>query len=132
MGVYHARDCRLGQSDTVNHVVDHSPALDATFAAVADPSRRAILTALTGGEASIKDLAQPFDVSLQAVSKHIGVLVDAGLVTREKRGRVHWCRLTPTPMKAAEEWLGGYREFWEDQLESLGGYLRSGQRKAAP
>jgi DNA-binding transcriptional ArsR family regulator len=97
--------------------------LDATFAAVSDPTRRKILDALTRGEAAVTELAEPFDVSLQAVSKHIGVLGAAGLVAREKRGRVHWCRLTATPMKEADDWLGGYREFWEQQLEALDAYL---------
>lgn len=100
-----------------------SRSLDATFAAVSDPTRREILAALTGGEASVTKLAEPFDVSLQAISKHIGVLAGSGLVAREKRGRVHWCRLTPAPMKAADEWLGDYRRFWEERLESLGDYL---------
>jgi DNA-binding transcriptional ArsR family regulator len=104
-------------------MVEYSPTLDTTFAAVSDPTRRAILTALTEGEASVTQLAKPFDVSLQAVSKHVAVLVDAGLVTREKRGRVQWCSLAAAPLKAADEWLGGYREFWEAQLESLDAYL---------
>jgi DNA-binding transcriptional ArsR family regulator len=68
-------------------------------------------------------LAEPFDVSLQAVSKHIGVLEAAGLVTREKRGRVQWCRLTPAPLREADRWLGGYREFWDEQLEALDAYV---------
>jgi DNA-binding transcriptional ArsR family regulator len=104
-------------------LVERQPTLDATFAAVSDPTRRDIVAALTEGEASVTKLAEPFDVSLQAVSKHIGVLAGAGLVAREKRGRVQWCRLTATPMKAADEWLGGYRDFWEEQLESLDAYL---------
>jgi DNA-binding transcriptional ArsR family regulator len=99
--------------------------LDVTFAAVSDPTRREILAALTGGERSVTQLAEPFDVSLQAISKQIGVLDAAGLVAREKRGRVHWCRLTATPMKEADEWLGDYRVFWEEQLESLDAYLAS-------
>jgi DNA-binding transcriptional ArsR family regulator len=116
----------------LNQVVEHTPSLDTTFAAVSDPTRRAILTALTEGEASITQLAEPFDVSLQAVSKHVGVLADAGLVTRVKRGRVHWCSLTAAPLKAADEWLGGYREFWEAQLESLDAYLAGGKRGLEP
>ena len=111
-------------------MVELQGSLDATFAAFSDPTRRGILAALTGGEASITQLAEPFDVSLQAVSKHIGVLDAAGLVAREKRGRVQWCRLTPAPMKAADEWLGGYREFWEEQLDSLDAYLAGRRRKA--
>jgi DNA-binding transcriptional ArsR family regulator len=112
-------------------MVEHQPGLDATFAAVSDPTRRAILSALSHGEASVTQLAEPFDVSLQAVSKHIGVLSSAGLVTREKRGRVHWCRLTATPMRAAGDWLGGYREFWEEQLESLDAYLAGTSKRGA-
>ena len=99
------------------------PSLDATFAGVSDPTRRSILSALTGGEVSVKELAEPFDMSLQAVSKHVGVLSAAGLVAREKRGRVQWCRLTAGPMKEADEWLVSYRGFWQEQLESLDAYL---------
>jgi DNA-binding transcriptional ArsR family regulator len=104
-------------------VVEYPPALDATFAAVSDPTRRDILRALTDGEASVTELAEPFGISLQAVSKHIGVLDAAGLVAREKEGRVQWCRLTAAPMKAADEWIGNYREFWDEQLEALEAYL---------
>jgi DNA-binding transcriptional ArsR family regulator len=110
-------------------VVEYSPSLDATFAAVSDPTRRGILAALTGGEASVTDLAEPYDVSLQAISKHIGVLAAAGLVAREKRGRVHWCRLEAAPLRPAGEWFGGYREFWEDQLASLDSYLAAGPKR---
>jgi DNA-binding transcriptional ArsR family regulator len=109
-------------------MVECAPSLDSTFAAVSDPTRRDILAALIEGEASVSQLAEPFDVSLQAVSKHVGVLAAAGLVAREKRGRVHWCRLAPAPMKAADEWLGTYREFWEEQLNSLGAYLARGEK----
>jgi DNA-binding transcriptional ArsR family regulator len=115
----------------LNHMVEYRPSLDATFGAVSDPKRRAILGALTEGEASVTQLAEPFDVSLQAVSKHIGVLAAAGLVAQEKRGRVNWCHLAAAPMKAADEWLGGYREFWEEQLESLHAYLTSGGKRRA-
>jgi DNA-binding transcriptional ArsR family regulator len=104
-------------------MVEREPTLDTTFAAVSDPTRRGILAALTEGEASVTQLAEPFDVSLQAISKHIGVLADAGLVVRERAGRTHWCRLRAAPMKPAGEWIGGYREFWEEQLESLDAYL---------
>ena len=113
---------------TLNQMVEFSASLDSTFAAVSDPTRRGILEALSDGEASVSDLADPYDVSLQAISKHIGVLAAAGLVAREKRGRVHWCRLTPAPLAAADGWIGGYREFWEDRLESLDSYV-AGKRK---
>ena len=110
-------------------MVNHRSQLDATFSALADPSRRQILDTLSAGEASIAHLAEPFDVSLQAVSKHIRVLEDAGLLVREKEGRVQWCRLTATPMKAAEEWIGGYREFWEQQLDALEAYVSGPRRR---
>jgi DNA-binding transcriptional ArsR family regulator len=112
-------------------VVEFQPSLDSTFAAVSDPTRRDILTALTAGEASVTQLAAPFDVSLQAVSKHVGVLAAAGLVAREKRGRVQWCSLAAAPMKAADDWLGTYREFWEEQLDSLDAYLAKGGKRGA-
>ena len=104
-------------------MVERSSTLDGTFAAVSDPTRRAILDALAAREASVTQLADPFEISLQAVSKHIRVLEGAGLVARERRGRVQWCRLTPEPMRAADEWLGGYREFWDEQLGALDAYL---------
>jgi DNA-binding transcriptional ArsR family regulator len=109
-------------------MVERQATLDDTFAAMSDPTRRAILERLARGEASVTELAEPFDVSLQAVSKHVGVLAAAGLVSREKRGRVQWCRLTAAPMKAADEWLGGYRAFWEDQLDALDAYLGGDRR----
>lgn len=109
-------------------MVERSDVLDGTFAAVADPTRRAILDELVHGEASVTKLAEPFDMTLQAVSKHIGVLAGAGLVARERRGRMQWCRLTPEPMRAADEWLGGYRGFWTEQLAALDAYLGGGRR----
>jgi DNA-binding transcriptional ArsR family regulator len=111
-----------------NQVVERPGALDSTFAAVADPTRRAILAALAGGEASVGELAAPFDVSFQAVSKHVAVLANAGLVDREKRGRIQVCRLVPDPLREADAWLGGYRVFWEDKLDSFAAYLRRENR----
>jgi DNA-binding transcriptional ArsR family regulator len=105
-------------------MVEYQETLDATFGALSDPTRRGILTALRGGEASVTQLAGPFDVSLQAISKHIGVLAGAGLVAREKHGRVQWVRLTPVPMRAANDWLIDYRVFWEEQFDALDAYLR--------
>ncbi len=109
-------------------MVEHSSPLDATFGAVADPTRRAILATLTEGEASVTQLAKPFEVSLQAISKHVTVLADAGLVAREKKGRVHWCRLVATPLETADRWIGGYRAFWETQLDSLDAFLEDRAR----
>ena len=110
-------------------MVEHRASLDSTFTALSDPTRRDILETLTEGEASVTELAQPFEVSLQAISKHIGVLANAGLVAREKRGRVQWCRLAPAPLKNADEWLGGYRRFWEEQLASLDVYMTGRPRE---
>ncbi len=98
--------------------------LDRTFAALAHPIRRAILTRLaTEGSASVSDLAEPFDVSLMAVSKHLKVLAEAGLVSREKDGRVQRCSFEPASVDAAAEWIERHRRYWEQQLESLAAYL---------
>ncbi len=97
--------------------------LDATFMALADPTRRAIVARLAEGEAPLSDLAAPFDMSLTAVSKHVRVLTDAGLVAVEKRGRTRHCRLEAAPMRGAVDWLNGYRRFWEGQFDALARHL---------
>ncbi len=97
--------------------------LDATFAALADPTRRAIVARLADGETSLSALAEPFDMSLTAVSKHVRVLCDAGLVAMEKRGRTRHCRLDAVPMKEASDWLAHYRSFWTARFGSLADYL---------
>ena len=97
--------------------------LDTTFAALADPTRRAIIARLASGEASLSSLAEPFDMSLTAVSKHVRVLNDAGIVVIEKRGRTRHCRLDAAPMKSASDWLEHYREFWTARLDALADYL---------
>jgi DNA-binding transcriptional ArsR family regulator len=99
--------------------------LDATFAALSDPTRRAILARLAQGEATVTELAEPFPFSLPAVSKHLRVLESAGLLTREINGRIHRCRLAPEPMKTASEWIEHYRVFWEKQFDALAKYLES-------
>jgi DNA-binding transcriptional ArsR family regulator len=99
--------------------------LDAVFAALADPTRRAIVTRLAEGEASVSELARPFDVSLPAVTKHLSVLERAGLLEHHKQGRVRRCRLVAEPMRHADEFLSTYRVFWERRLESLAHHLRS-------
>jgi DNA-binding transcriptional ArsR family regulator len=103
--------------------------LDATFSALADPTRRAILTRLARGECSVTDLARPFDVSLPAVSKHLRVLERAGLLARRREGRVHRCRLVARPLKDAEQWIERYRRFWEERFRSLDRYLREPEGK---
>lgn len=97
--------------------------LDRTFAALGDPTRRAILIRLRGGERTVGDLAQPFRISLPAISKHLAVLEDAGLIERQKNGRTRSCRLRAAPLGAASRWLEVYRVFWEGAFDRLGAYL---------
>src|SRR5690242_14566293 len=99
--------------------------LDAVFSALADPTRRAIVVRLSEGEASVSELAAPFDVSLPAVTKHLAVLERAGLLEHRKQGRVRRCSLVPTAMKAADDWLSTYRVFWEQRLDSLADHFDS-------
>lgn len=94
-------------------------ALDAVFAALADPVRRAILARLDGAELKVSELAAPFAISLQAVSKHIQVLVRAGLVTQERSGRISRCRLDAGPIYAAAVWLNRYSKYWQAQFDLL-------------
>lgn len=108
----------------LNHMVKHADAqLDATFAALSDPTRRGILAQLALGETSVSELAAPYEMSLPAVSKHLRVLQHAGLVTRRKNGRVHRCRLVAEPMQGAAQWIDYYRRFWEAQLDALEKFL---------
>src|SRR5882672_1042065 len=97
--------------------------LDLVFAALADPVRRAILERLDGAELLVSELAEPFDMSLQAVSKHIQVLVRAGLVTQERSGRISRCRLEAGPIYAAAVWLNRYSKYWQTQFDTLAGWL---------
>ncbi len=103
--------------------------LDRTFGALADPTRRAILARLAGGEASVTELAAPFPISLPAVSKHLKVLERAGLISRERRAQWRPCRLEAAPLKEASDWLEEYRRQWEERLDRLDGYLRDLQGK---
>ncbi len=104
-----------------------SDGLNEIFGALADPTRRAILARLALGETSVGELAEPFEMSLPAVSKHLGVLETAGLVQREKQGRVRRCQLDSRPLEAAAGWIEEYRRFWESQLDSLARYLEETQ-----
>ena len=101
----------------------YSGTLDRTFAAVADPTRRAILSRLARGEASVKELAAPFKMSLPAISKHLTVLERAGLLRRQKVGRVHHCQLVGQPLGEAAVWLQAYQPFWESKLDALDDFL---------
>jgi DNA-binding transcriptional ArsR family regulator len=100
--------------------------LDRTFAALADPTRRALLARLSESEAvSVSELAKPFAISLPAIMKHLDVLTDAGLVAREKNGRIVSCRLNAGPMQEANEWLNRYQRFWGERLDQLEALLES-------
>jgi DNA-binding transcriptional ArsR family regulator len=99
--------------------------LSTTFAALADPTRRAILARLALGEASVGELAEPFDMSLPAVSKHLKVLERAGLIARGREAQWRPARLEAGPLKDAADWIARYRRFWEQSLDRLGDYLRS-------
>jgi DNA-binding transcriptional ArsR family regulator len=98
--------------------------LNETFSALADPTRRAILARLSEGETSVTILAEPFDVSLPAVMKHLRVLEDAGLIIREKEGRVSRCRLNAAPLQDAAAWINPYERFWRTRLVALETHLR--------
>jgi DNA-binding transcriptional ArsR family regulator len=98
--------------------------LDRTFAALADPTRRSILESLVAGHRCVTDLARPHRMSLPAISKHLRVLEKAGLVRRQRRGRVHELTLEAKPMQDAQRWIETYRQFWEASLDRLDTYLK--------
>lgn len=98
--------------------------LSATFAALADPTRRAILARLAHGESSVTEIAAPFSISLPAVTKHLKVLERAGLVARSREAQWRPCRLKPAPLREVSDWVEHYREFWEQSLDRLEEYLQ--------
>jgi DNA-binding transcriptional ArsR family regulator len=103
--------------------------LSTTFAALADPTRRAILARLALGQTSVTELAEPFEMSLPAVSKHLKVLERAGLITRGREAQWRPCRIEAAALKSVDDWLGTYRKFWEERLDRLDDYLRELQAK---
>src|SRR5215813_6434543 len=103
--------------------------LSTTLSALADPTRRAILARLASGEASVSELAEPFDMSLPAISKHLKVLERAGLISRGRDAQFRPCRLEPRGLKSASDWLESYRIFWEQSLDHLEHYLQQLQGK---
>jgi DNA-binding transcriptional ArsR family regulator len=105
-------------------------ALDATFSALGDPTRRALVARLTGSNLSVSELAQPFPMSLQAVIKHLDVLAGAGLITRSKTGRTVSCELNATPIEQAREWIEGQQRAWNSRFDRLEAYLERIQRGA--
>jgi DNA-binding transcriptional ArsR family regulator len=115
---------RLNTNDTVM-----SDPLSATFAALADPTRRAILARLSSGEVSVSELAEPFDMTLPAVTKHLNVLERAGLIARGRDAQWRPCRLQAAPLKEASSWIDMYRQHWEQRLDRLDAYLQTLQAK---
>ena len=103
--------------------------LSVTFAALADPTRRAILARLSKGEASVTELAEPFDMSLPAISKHLKVLENAGLITRGRDAQWRPCRIEAARLKEVSDWLSHYRRFWEESFDRLDEYLHELQKK---
>src|SRR5215212_48269 len=103
--------------------------LSNTFAALADPTRRAILARLASGEAAVTELAEPFDMSLPAVSKHLKVLERAGLIARSRDAQWRPCHLEPAPLKEAADWIAHYKKFWEESFDRLDDYLRELKKK---
>jgi DNA-binding transcriptional ArsR family regulator len=113
-------------------MVQHDMAVDqlsTTFAALADPTRRAILARLATRECSVTELAEPFDMSMPAVSKHLRVLERAGLIARGREAQWRPCRIEATPLKQVAEWTEGYRHLWEARLDRLESYLQTMQAK---
>ena len=106
--------------------------LSATFAALADPTRRAIIARLALGETSVSELAEPFEMSLPAVSKHLKVLERAGLITRSREAQWRPCRIEPAALKDVDDWLDRYRRFWDERLDRLDDYLQVLQAQEAP
>ena len=106
--------------------------LSATFAALADPTRRAILARLASGERSVTELAEPFDMSLPAISKHLRVLERAGLISRRREAQSRPCRLEPRPLKEIVDWAEHYRHLWEGRLDRLDTYLQELTAKEKP
>jgi DNA-binding transcriptional ArsR family regulator len=103
--------------------------LDHTFAALADPTRRAILARLAAGEASVGELAAPHAISLPAISRHLKVLEEAALITRRREGKERRCRLDPRALREAADFLAFYREFWTHSLDRLAHHLETQQRR---
>jgi DNA-binding transcriptional ArsR family regulator len=108
-----------------------SDPLSATFAALADPTRRAILSRLALGETSVMELAEPFDISLPAISKHLKVLEQAGLISRGREAQWRPCRIAPVSLRAVDGWLGNFRRFWDENFNRLDDYLEELKAKEA-
>ena len=110
-------------------MVKHAEGLDETFSALSDPTRRKIVIALADGDRTVGELAAPFDMSLPAISKHLSVLERAGLITREREGRVRRCHLEREPLADAMQWIADYGRFWEESFDSLERLLARRQKR---
>jgi len=106
-------------------MIGMSAQLDTAFAALADPTRRTILTMLLEDDMAVTDVAEPFDMSLAAISKHLTILTKAGLISQEKRGRVKWCKLEPDALKAASVWMQGFGQFEPVNLDAFERFLET-------
>jgi len=107
----------------------NTAALDRTFSALADPTRRAILLRLAAGEATVNELASPFPISLPAISRHLRVLESAALIAQEREGQFRKCRLNPAGLRATADWLDFYRQFWSESFDRLEQHLKTSQPK---
>src|SRR5262245_38492063 len=128
-------DLRYLTNELINRRVNHVPTpapldtLSTTFAALADPTRRAILARLALGETSVSELSKPFDISAPAISKHLKVLERAGLITRGREAQWRPCRIEPGALRGVDDWLERYRRLWEERLDRLDAYLQTLQAK---
>jgi len=113
----------------VYQMVKQTELLDGVFRALADPTRRSIIARLAEGPATIGELGEPFDMTKPAITKHIKVLENAGLLTREIDGRLHRCEIDPRPLAEAQHWVAEVRAFWEDRFDDLANYLDTIQKK---
>lgn len=109
----------------LNGMVNYDETLTTVFSALSDPTRRAILTRLSSGEHSVSELAEPFDMSLPAISKHLRILQKSGLIQRRKDGRIHYLSLVADPMQTASDWLQNYQQFWESSFDALAQLVES-------
>ena len=105
-------------------MVNYNETLNATFSALSDPTRRGILEQLSAGQRKVSDLAQPYEMSLPAVSKHLRVLEQAGLILRTRVGREHRIRVNPQPIQGAKNWIALYADVWQDQFDALDAFLK--------
>lgn len=110
-------------------MVNNKTRLDRIFAALSDPTRRAILARLSGGDLAVSELAAPFRISLPAVSRHLRILKKAGLLAQDRQGRIRRCRLRPAPLRQAAGWIARYRRFWNPRIESLARFLESSSQE---